>query len=77
MIFIIASVLRKAFNKYEKLLENTDDDELWKLLMLTPLDYSYPALQNQVTRKIMEKIEFEHGGSEYDSKYPEGIPTSV
>lgn len=25
----------------------------------------------------MEKAEFEHGGKEYDSKYPEGIPTSV
>ena len=25
----------------------------------------------------MSKIEFEHGGAEYDEKYPEGIPTSV
>ncbi len=25
----------------------------------------------------MTKINFEHGGVEYDSKYPEGIPTSV
>ena len=25
----------------------------------------------------MEKIVFEHGGPNYDSKYPEGIPTSV
>lgn len=25
----------------------------------------------------MDKIEFTHGGKEYDDKYPEGIPTSV
>lgn len=25
----------------------------------------------------MEKISFTHGGEEYDSKYPEGIPTSI
>ncbi len=25
----------------------------------------------------MEKIEFVHGGAEYDSKYPDGIPTRV
>ena len=25
----------------------------------------------------MEKAEFEHGGKEYDEKYPDGIPTSV
>lgn len=25
----------------------------------------------------MDKISFEHGGPEYDVKYPEGIPTSL
>jgi 2-methylcitrate dehydratase len=25
----------------------------------------------------MEKIEFRHGGPEYDAKYPDGIPTSL
>jgi len=25
----------------------------------------------------MEKTAFSHGGKEYDSKYPEGIPTSI
>jgi 2-methylcitrate dehydratase len=25
----------------------------------------------------MDKINFTHGGKEYDDKYPEGIPTSV
>ena len=45
--------------------------------MLWPLDYARDALFNTVTRKLMERIEFAHGGPEYDSKYPEGIPTSV
>lgn len=25
----------------------------------------------------MEKIEFKHGGEEFDSRYPKGIPTRV
>lgn len=29
------------------------------------------------TRDLMAKIEFHHGGKEYDDRYPEGIPTSV
>lgn len=45
--------------------------------MLTPLDYSYSALNCEVTKKIMEKINFTHGGPEFDKKYPEGIPTQV
>lgn len=45
--------------------------------MLEPKDYGYEALNNPITRKIMEKISFEHGGPEYDKRYPDGIPTSV
>jgi 2-methylcitrate dehydratase len=54
-------------------------DELWKSLMLTPYDYKpdETAIFHRLTREIMGKIEFRHGGSEYDAKYPEGIPTSV
>ena len=26
---------------------------------------------------LMQKIEFRHGGPEYDAKYPDGIPTSL
>jgi 2-methylcitrate dehydratase len=45
--------------------------------MLTPHDYSDAALADEKTRELMALIEFEHGGEEYDLKYPEGIPTSV
>jgi 2-methylcitrate dehydratase len=45
--------------------------------MLNPLNYSQLAIHDEVTRSLMSKIEFEHGGPDYDSKYPEGIPTSV
>jgi len=45
--------------------------------MLSPYDYGADALFNPVTRKLMEKVSFEHGGKEYDEKYPEGIPTSI
>ncbi len=76
MVFIIASILRKAFNKYDRVLESKGDlDDMWKTLMLTPLDYSKAALRNETTRNIMAKIEFAHGGSEFDKLYPKGIPT--
>ena len=52
-------------------------DDLWKYLMLLPKDYSQAALFNPVTRKLMETIEFHHGGKEYDDLYPKGIPTSI
>lgn len=45
--------------------------------MLLPHDYGKSALFNEVTRKLMTKIEFEHGGKEYDDLYPKGIPTSI
>ena len=47
--------------------------------MLTPQDFAVDetAVFNPLTRRIMDLIEFKHGGPEYDAKYPEGIPTSV
>ena len=55
----------------------TNLDELWKLLMLAPKDYGAEAIYDKTTRNLMEKIIFEHGGPEYDKRYPDGIPTSV
>jgi 2-methylcitrate dehydratase len=77
MAYIIATLLRKSFEKYDQVQEAKDIDDMWKTLMLTPLDYGKQALFNENTKKIMEKIDFNHGGVEYDQKYPEGIPTSV
>ena len=45
--------------------------------MLVPEDYSEGALFHRDTRSLMDKITFEHGGPEYDEKYPDGIPTSL
>ena len=45
--------------------------------MLMPEDYSDEALFDEQTRGLMQLIEFEHGGEEYDSRYPDGIPTSI
>jgi 2-methylcitrate dehydratase len=77
MVYIIATLLRKAFEKYDKITVDHTLDELWKYLMLVPSDYNKNAIFNETTRKLMAKIEFEHGGPEYDAKYPEGIPTSI
>jgi 2-methylcitrate dehydratase len=50
---------------------------LWQALMLMPEDYSDAALVDPVTREIMQRIDFRHGGPEFDAKYPDGIPTTV
>ncbi len=74
MVFIVGRLLGKALE-----LQPTTHkpEELWKTLMLSPYDYSAAAIHEPETRKIMAMIEFEHGGPEYDKRYPEGIPTSV
>lgn len=68
MCFIVARLLHRC-------LQSKSAD--WATNMLTPHDYSQEAIFDAQTRKLMEKIEFQHGGTEYDSKYPEGIPTSM
>ena len=77
MVYIVATLLRKAFDKMDQVKDAKDVDDMWKTLMLTPLDYSKSAITNETTRKFMDKIDFAHGGVDYDNKYPEGIPTSV
>lgn len=78
MVYIIASILRKAFHKKETHFKEVHDIEYyWKHLMLLPEDYNEESLFSERKRELMSRIEFEHGGAEYDEKYPEGIPTSV
>jgi 2-methylcitrate dehydratase len=45
--------------------------------MLLPADYDDAAIVHPLTRAIMQKIDFCHGGPEYDANYPDGIPTTV
>lgn len=80
MVYIVATILRKAIERATsqgspRLAES--NDEYWKTLMLGPYDYSPEAITNPRTRELMSKVTFLHGGEEYDSKYPQGIPTSV
>eukprot|EP01095_Lingulamoeba_sp_RSL-Kostka_P000759 TRINITY_DN1104_c0_g4_i1.p1 TRINITY_DN1104_c0_g4~~TRINITY_DN1104_c0_g4_i1.p1 ORF type:complete len:532 (-),score=242.46 TRINITY_DN1104_c0_g4_i1:239-1834(-) len=75
MVYIISSIIRKAFHLEAELSKN--NEETWKQLILVPDDYRPNAINNAETRKIMTKIEFEHGGEEYDKNYPDGIPTSL
>ncbi len=68
MVYIIATLLRKAIETRAN---------SWEALMLMPEDYSDAALFHPLTRRLMERIDFRHGGPEYDAKYPDGIPTTV
>lgn len=74
MAFIVSRILQKAM-KTGKVADTMDG--AWKELMLSPYDYGKDALYDAETRACMQKITFEHGGPEYDAKYPDGIPTSI
>jgi 2-methylcitrate dehydratase len=77
-LFILVGTLLKRAIQDEKLFEDVKTyDDLWMKLMLTPLDYGKGPLFDKETRKLMEKIGFEHGGKDYDDRYPDGIPTSL
>ncbi len=72
MVYIIATLLRKAFE-----LAARGGSVGWKELMLVPADYDDRALFDPLTRQLMERIDFRHGGPDYDAKYPDGIPTTL
>jgi len=79
MAYIVATLLRKAIEAGPLPSVGGSNDAHWKALMLSPYDYqvSDTAIHQPLTRRLMEKIEFRHGGPEYDAKYPDGIPTSL
>jgi len=68
MVYIIATLLRKAFQSRQV---------GWRELMLVPDDYNEASLHDPLTRQLMSRIEFVHGGESYDQQYPDGIPTSL
>jgi 2-methylcitrate dehydratase len=49
----------------------------WESLMLLPDDYADTALADPAIAALIARIGIEHGGGDYDGKYPAGIPTSV
>ncbi len=84
MVYIVATLLRKAVEAKGQGSEVRgqgsgvrSQESLWTELMLVPEDYGDAALSHPVTRELMQKIDFRHGGKEYDTKYPDGIPTSL
>jgi 2-methylcitrate dehydratase len=68
MVYIIATLVRKAIEQQRA---------GWKELMLMPADYDDASLMHPLTRQLIDKIEFSHGGPDYDARYPDGIPTTI
>jgi 2-methylcitrate dehydratase len=77
MVYIVGTLVRKAAEGEGRKSEVRSQKALWEELMLRPEDYEEAAINHPVTRGLMERIDFRHGGAEYDAKYPDGIPTSV
>jgi 2-methylcitrate dehydratase len=76
MVYIIATLLRKAYDTRRR---GWDGKNAWRELMLTPADYAEDdsALFHPLTRRLIEQIDFRHGGPEFDRRYPDGIPTEI
>lgn len=71
--YIIAKTIQKAAFSYA-----TGNKRCgWSEVMLLPDDYSDDAIADERIKQIIEKIHIVHGGPDYDSLYPEGIPASV
>jgi 2-methylcitrate dehydratase len=77
MVYIVGTMLRKAIENAVLVRDASGSDSVWKAIMLLPYDYSPSAINNKQTRDLMALMEFEHGGPDYDAKYPDGIPTSM
>ncbi len=80
MLYIVSTMLRKALEfKAQGNWPDTSKDNgaAWKALLLSPQDYGAEAIDHPLTRSLMEKVLFEHGGKDYDDRYPDGIPTSM
>ena len=80
MVYIVSTLLRKAIDAARAAGTGAiadSNDAMWKHLILTPYDFDEKAMFHPETRALMEKIEFAHGGKDYDENYPDGIPTSV
>ncbi len=74
MLYLVCTMLRKAL---EITAASPGKTLGWKELMLGPYDFDKNAIGHSLTRALMEKMTFEHGGPEYDRRYPDGIPTSI
>ncbi|MDX2147618.1 MAG: MmgE/PrpD family protein [Planctomycetota bacterium] len=74
MLYLVCTKLRKALELHA----HAPKRQLgWKELMLGPYDFDKGSINDPLTRALMAKMSFEHGGAEYDAKYPDGIPTSI
>ncbi len=78
MLYLVCTMLKKALELHAAGAEKKLGRPLgWKDVMLTPHDFDPTSLKDSLTRSLMAKMTFEHGGAEYDAKYPDGIPTSM
>jgi len=75
MLYLVCTMLRKMLEIRAAKPSATKLD--WTDVMLLPHDFGPGAIDDPLTRALMEKMSFEWGGADYDRRYPDGIPTSM
>lgn len=76
LYYVLARLLHKALARADQL-QFSSIESLWKDLILMPEDYTAEALNDPVTLQLMDKINVEYGGPEYEQQYPEGLPSRL
>jgi 2-methylcitrate dehydratase len=70
--FILAKTLLKAEAAVR---EGQRPD--WLAVMLLPDDYSDASIRDPAIKRLIDRMVIEHGGRDFDARYPAGIPTSL
>jgi len=73
--YVIARMLSKK-KSLENNVKRTFQDFYGKLA-LGPLDFTKTALVDEITCKLLEKIDVIDGGDIYNKHYPEGLPSNL
>ncbi len=75
MLYLVCTMLRKMLEL--RAVKPSLRSFNWTDVMLLPHDFGPSAIDDPLTRALMDKMSFEWGGEDYDRRYPDGIPTSM
>jgi 2-methylcitrate dehydratase len=64
--YILATLIRKGQQSKKLFSMVSNENDLWKNIILLPSDYTAKSISNPATKEIENLLEFAYGGPEYD-----------